>query len=269
MQQDCHCGPDLTLYHCGPIERYHGYTWGVPVDPYLATPPSHLQLTDDTPLTFLRRDTIASTKTPFVGIVQPGWNERHSQPRRWPRCLPLQDLDCLPLVPSVVWCAARSLSVWPNSFDHSFHPGLLPLLKQVAKLAGCKQLYRSGPWEYEFICATTVATDLARFFQQTYKHVQEHYGVNGFWPIIGEALVMLYFAQRVDLTILQIPTDCDGQGRHYYVSDVFASDDPTRGFRQCGYGAYSTRQLNDDALRYLAEHPEHCGAISPEWEPDA
>lgn len=201
----------------------------------------------------------------FIGILPADYKQHWCQKESYPFLLSPEYLDCLPMVPRVVYGPLRAAQTWPLEFGlRSIKQPTKPvgeLLAEVIRAAGCQQLFRPSLWYSAFVAQRDVALDYLNFWRAS----KELLGPRSA-PKLDEGLALLYFAQRTDLDLVQIPEDCDGKGAHYYG----LCDEGTADGRKFDLG--STTQegpdyLSTQALAWLAEHPENFGRESPEREP--
>ncbi len=163
----------------------------------------------------------AASKSPFVssrltregdlGVFTGNLSWRYNQKCR--HLLPAEHLWQLPLQPNVVWCA------WPDNWYRKTlidHPGIQPYLEELLQLTGLSP-EGIGPVANQFICSKEVWLHFIQFFYQCFTHFHRKYGLTGFkfWvktddiprtpAVFYERIAALYFANRKDLIIKQIP----------------------------------------------------------------
>ena len=161
----------------------------------------------------IARSTLLIDEAPeYIGVAAHSWN------RKFPFVLPVEKLDELKLEPNVVWCAAIAGEGWAAESDHH-HPGMSEILTVLAEKAGLKKI--AGPAFYcnNFIAHRSVVESFVTWFKKWAVWVHDEYGpippylvnqTRGDKPLLHpaylmERLTMLYFANRGDLVVRQIP----------------------------------------------------------------
>lgn len=160
----------------------------------------------------------------FIGLASASWNRKYgptepSRGRKWPHCLPLERLDELEIgAPNVVWCAAiTDDEQWSQDLDALF-PGCDALVNELIAHFGLRHRERLGPLANNFIAHRSVTLDHARWMKSVIEYLDSRYGRD--WPVsgalhpcfadrlpafMGECASILYFANRPDLELRQIP----------------------------------------------------------------
>jgi hypothetical protein len=150
-------------------------------------------------------------KTEYIGLCTQSWNKKYAG-----HCWPLERLHRLPLSPSVVWCAARVEGDWPE-LSEQYHPGITPVLREVAALAGIDDYRRPAFWSNNFLAHRPIAQDLAAFHRRMLPEILARFGRLPPYDTsrqdgdvrklsyLMERVTMLWFAARPYLELRQIP----------------------------------------------------------------
>lgn len=143
-----------------------------------------------------------------VGILTWRWHQKCKH------LLPFHKIPNLPFSQTTVWAAWPA----PNWYRHSIvaHKGIQPYLDELCDFTGLSA-EGTGLYGNQFICSATVFADFQQFFLKCFAHFHGRYGLNGFnfWvkeadqnrlpAVFYERIACLYFANRKDLEIKQIP----------------------------------------------------------------
>jgi hypothetical protein len=142
----------------------------------------------------------------YIGMASARWNEkyRHEVTR-------LENLHHLNLSPNVVWAADRTPHGWAYNSDYH-HPGMYPLLEEMARITGLQLTNNPTLYGNNFVCHRSVFEDLVVHIRKviSYFHKKYHFDIpfnNGHFDRVRQAAyfyeraTMLYFANRSDLII--------------------------------------------------------------------
>ena len=143
----------------------------------------------------------------YVGFCTARWNDKYRHAVR------LSDLHHLRLSPKVVWAAERQETDWISQSDMN-HPGMVPLIKEMASEMGLILSWGPTLFANNFICHRDVFEDLKKFIRKVvgYFHEKYHFDLpfnNGPHErsrqaaYFYERATMLYFANRSDLLLKQ------------------------------------------------------------------
>jgi hypothetical protein len=151
----------------------------------------------------------------YVGLATARWN------KKYPRILGLQDLDKLDLQPNLVYAAEKTKPGWVGWSDEC-HPGMRRLIYEMAGLWDLPVECRSSVWANNFICHRSVMHDLMPFWRRTFDFMYQKYGLDPPFVTEKEAysrykqhlhpaylyerITTLYFTNRTDLKVVQIPS---------------------------------------------------------------
>ena len=162
-------------------------------------------------------------RSEYIGMASASWNWKYNghllwRGRRWPHCLPLEQLDRLDLSPRAVWCAAITDSPrWAIHLDRIFR-GIYPLVHSVARHFGLRIVKRNGPLANNYIAHRVAVRSLTHWMRASIAWLDQKYGP--VWPIkpdrcgmfadrlpafMCEALSILWWANQTDLELRQIP----------------------------------------------------------------
>ncbi len=143
----------------------------------------------------------------YVGLCTARWNDKYRHNLR------LHDLHHLSLSPKVVWAAERQYTDWIGQSD-GHHPGMVPLIKEMASAMEMPLSWGPTLFANNFICHRDVFEDLKAFIRKVVGYFHEKYHFD--FPFhIGphertrqaayfyERATMLYFANRPDLILKQ------------------------------------------------------------------
>lgn len=152
-------------------------------------------------------DNLANEHCPYVGFMTWRWFQKNKF------MVPLEQLWQLYRSPEIVWCA------WPdkNWYRKSCidHPGLKKYLDELIEITGLDS-EGTGPLANQFICSIEVYREFESWFREYFAHFHAKYGFNyDFFvkdnyknrhpAVFYERFAALYFANRKDLIIKQIP----------------------------------------------------------------
>lgn len=201
----------LKIFVCGYTEQQID---GVPPCPHLV--PVNLS---DMPIGSHQRNSLAESRlllsdmhtyhpAEYMGIATWRWHDkcRHM--------MPLADLCRLPLSPRTVYAA------WPAhdwvKLSELDHHGIAKYLDEMFTLLPAYQAGGMGLYANQFICHHSVYDDFIRFFRQIFAYLDTKYGDKYDYyvksvdqprspAVLYERIACLYFSQRTDLKIVQIP----------------------------------------------------------------
>lgn len=153
-------------------------------------------------------DLMENESTPYIGNLTWRWFQKNRH------LIPLDTLWQLYRTPDVVWAA------WPdnNWYRKSCmdHKGIQKYLNELIDFTGM-QHEGTGLLANQFICSLEVYKDFEAFFRKCFEHFHTKYGFEGFDfevqerdrnrlpAVFYERITALYFANRKDLIIKQIP----------------------------------------------------------------
>ena len=148
----------------------------------------------------------------YIGNLTWRWHQKNRH------MIQLHDIWQLQREPNIVWAA------WPdkNWYRKSCIdlPGMQKYLDELIELTGL-QSEGVGLLANQFICSNKVFKEFTTFFRLVFSHFHKHYGLDGFHftmldkykannegrkpALFYERVAALYFANRQDLIIKQIP----------------------------------------------------------------
>lgn len=164
--------------------------------------------------------------TDYIGVLPKDYN--------YPDCLPLDQLAKLPLVPFVVWTPRKLYARWAGDLDQQTNE----LAQAIIRASKAKQFWRQTTDDL-VIAHKDVWQGLNAFTRQA---------VEAFGQQAKQVATRLYFANRIDLGIVQIP---------YQVFPDGTFLDYAEG--QCPMPEYVSERMGDKALQYIRDNPQAKG----------